>query len=223
MPRAGVRARRRSQDPGSEGCCAHRRRAMGGAWPRQTPSSAGSDGEAQLPGAGRCQRCPHFAERHRRGSVPASASPAAPVRRHAQSPWRLAPLILLKNDAYFWAGPRGDAGDPRAFASVPRPPLPWVRPHGGAAGAALGPGLPTQQAPGDSASLLIYPVTNEPRCAAAGLSGQARGQEPPTAAPSPKPPPAHPKAPSRARGRSRPELSMPKTPTTPTTPRRCPG
>lgn len=53
---------------------------------------------------------------------PAPASPAALVRRHAQSPWRPAPLILLKMMLIFWAGPRGDAGDPRTFASCLHPP-----------------------------------------------------------------------------------------------------
>lgn len=128
---------------GSEGCCAPREEgdgdAMPGYSPPYTPSSAGEGRESVAPRAGRCQRCPHFTDGHRRGSVgtrgPAPASPAAPVRRHAQSPWRPAPLILLKMMLIFGQGQGEMLGTrvplPAACTQPPHPPHPTGSIHTG--------------------------------------------------------------------------------------------
>lgn len=55
-----------------------------------------------------------------RGLAP--ASPAAPLRRHAQSPWRLAPLLLLKMLVIFGQG-QGELLGPGTPLPAATPPL----------------------------------------------------------------------------------------------------
>lgn len=74
----------------------------------------------------------------------APASPAAPVWRHTRSPWRPAPLILLKTTPIL-GRPEGGSWGSTFQRRLPEPP-PLARPvHPGGPGAAPWPGLPTQR------------------------------------------------------------------------------
>lgn len=126
---------------GSEGCCAPREEGDGDAMPGYSPPL-----HPQLWWGGTGKRCPqgrtvpalppfHRWAQARLGGHPGagpSISSSASAETRTVSMETGSPN-LAQNDAYFWAEPRGDAGDPCAFASClhTAPPHPTGSIHTG--------------------------------------------------------------------------------------------